>query len=387
VKNVIGLGVIVSILFFCLNIPCYPDENEFEFFYPGERRDYKEIIFYNSRNLNKDLTYVYLNNLIETSNNCNVAKKIEKETEENLKKGKLDKEASEHLYKSIDYLGNRKFEREVLDHGHVDNGDIDKQIEEFNKAIEIDPDYANTYKYRAKCFVKKCMAEEALSYLTKGIELDPDNHTLYEERALIYTRVKHLKAALSDYDKAIELKSPRAFNYYNRGCIYGMFMKYEKAIPDFTKAIELSRISSKAFARMRLNSTISRHTEWAIGYSPYHISPFRSYYLRGFVYLQTGKVKLAIKDFKAATEWEPQFAKSYFYLGQIERDKDNLREAIYYYSKSIDVDNSNAKYYINRGYVYDLRGKKEKACFDFKKACDLGDCEMFEKAKKDGECE
>ena len=47
----------------------------------------------------------------------------------------------------------------------------------------------------------------------------------------------------------------------------------------------------------------------------------------------------------------------------------------------------NSKAYISRGQIYYEKGKNKKACRDFKKACELGNCDMYEKAKKNGDCE
>ena len=33
--------------------------------------------------------------------------------------------------------------------------------------------------------------------------------------------------------------------------------------------------------------------------------------------------------------------------------------------------------YLKRGHMYEKLGLKERACGDYQKACDLGDCEMF----------
>ncbi len=46
-----------------------------------------------------------------------------------------------------------------------------------------------------------------------------------------------------------------------------------------------------------------------------------------------------------------------------------------------------ADVYIYRGGAYLKLGQTERACNDFRKACALGDCEVFNGLKKKGVCQ
>ena len=60
-------------------------------------------------------------------------------------------------------------------------GDIDKAIEVVDKAIKIDPNYANGWCNKSIYLIKKGKIEDALSCLKRAIELD----TNYLEQAKI----------------------------------------------------------------------------------------------------------------------------------------------------------------------------------------------------------
>ena len=54
---------------------------------------------------------------------------------------------------------------------------------------------------------------------------------------------------------------------------------------------------------------------------------------------------------------------------------------------AIEINPKLAKAYNNRGLAYYYKGLNDKACSDFKLACELGFCEGYEFAKRKGGCE
>ena len=88
----------------------------------------------------------------------------------------------------------------------------------------------------------------------------------------------------------------------------------------------------------------------------------------------------AIADFTKAIELDPDFATYYSNRG---KDKIILKDytgAIADYTKAIELNPSNATYYSNRGLAKYRLNQNE--CPDFKKACELGNCENYNKGCK-----
>ena len=62
-------------------------------------------------------------------------------------------------------------------------------------------------------------------------------------------------------------------------------------------------------------------------------------------------------------------------------------QAIKDYTKAIELNPELAEAYDARGFVYfDKLGDKNRGCTDWKKACDLGVCENYNLAKRNGDC-
>jgi tetratricopeptide (TPR) repeat protein len=84
---------------------------------------------------------------------------------------------------------------------------------------------------------------------------------------------------------------------------------------------------------------------------------------------------------------EPMTAKSCVNLGNTYLKQGQYQQAINYYNKAIDQDKNFAMAYVNRGIAFNKAGQQSNACADWKQACDLGECNMLNIAKKNVTCQ
>ena len=287
---------------------------------------------------------------------------IKTNAEKNVEIGKLDEDAAEHIFKALEY---------------AKEGNTDKQLEEYKLAIQLDPTYWMIDHYIARCCYINGRYKDAIAYYSKLIELRHEYTVLYEERALALTRIGLYSSALSDLNKVIAIKPKAGYLYYNRGCIYGKYLKFDDAITEFSKVIELEG-----------DNIFQKNPKCCIKISLFpRCWRYMSYCYRGWAYYQIGDEKKAIRDLNKSIKIEPRCDDSYIYLGKIYQWKNKLRFAKYYYSKAIKTNPNNVEGYILRGLLYCKKGKNKKGCTDFKKACELGYCDLYEKVKKNGDCE
>ena len=120
-------------------------------------------------------------------------------------------------------------------------GQYSEAIEDFTKAIELKPDYAEAFSLRGLAYDRQGEHEHAIEDFTKAIELKPDHINAHYNRGFVYDTKGEYDRAVEDYTKVIELKPEFANAYYDRGCIlvYRIQDEYDRAIEDFTKVIEL----------------------------------------------------------------------------------------------------------------------------------------------------
>ena len=203
-------------------------------------------------------------------------------------------------------------------------GEYEQAIADFNKAIELNPNYSDAYHNLSEPYYRIGLGynwdgkfdkdynayEQAIQYLDKAIEFDPESFDAYCIRGDSYYALGQYEQAIEDFNKAIEIYkegfwSNGDFTAYNRrGIAYYALGQYERAIEDFTKYIEI--------------------------FSEY----FDGYYNRGLTYYRLKQYARAIEDFNKAIEFNPNYYKpykirglAYNALGQHERAVADFRKA------------------------------------------------------------
>jgi len=119
---------------------------------------------------------------------------------------------------------------------YLDRQMYDEAIAEFNKAIEIDPDFADAYYNRGIANSKKGNLEKAISDYSKAIEINPRDSDAYFNRGLVYHKKNNLDKAISDYTKVIQISPNVTETYYNRALDYFLKEEYDEAWDDVHKA-------------------------------------------------------------------------------------------------------------------------------------------------------
>lgn len=146
----------------------------------------------------------------------------------------------------------------------------DKALSEFNKAIEIDPRYAEAYYERGFIYYTQggiyggksleggdkglkdqatANFTKAIADFTKAIEINPGYVEAYFHRRTAYMVTKQPDLAISDCNKLIEIDPENAYNHYvMRGAFHNGKGQYNKAIFDYNKAIEIDPTNDSAYA-------------------------------------------------------------------------------------------------------------------------------------------
>lgn len=183
---------------------------------------------------------------------------------------------------------------------------------------------------------------QAIENYDKAIKINPNYVEARTNRGLVYAALGNDKQAISDFDKAIEINPTYAEAYYNRGISFRRLGNGRQAIGDFDKAIELKPKYAEAY-----NS-------------------------RGVVYAALGSDRQAIGDYDHAIEINPKYAEAYYNHGNSDLHLGNYREALGDYDKAIEINVKYAEAYNNRGYAYWRLGNYKQAIEDLKTAARLG---------------
>ena len=112
-----------------------------------------------------------------------------------------------------------------------------------------------------------------------------------------------------------------------------------------------------------------------------------AYIKQGVANIELEKYNQAIEDFSQAIGLDPNNAEYYYKRGITYGNLNQHQRAIEDFNEAIRLNPKYAEAYSNRGFVYMVKlENKKKACSDWKRACELGDCINLNLAIKKGVC-
>ncbi len=197
-------------------------------------------------------------------------------------------------------------------------------IESYKKAIAVESTYSHYPMMLAVAYFKVQSYDKAITQASISINLNPASVVAYLNRASAYHNKGLYKKAIADFNKALKTAPRSAIAYIGRGAAYQKSGQLNLAIFDFEKAVKLEPDN------------------------------FFTYYNRAAAYFLQGSYKMAVRDYTKVIKLNPHLASSYK----------------------------------NRGVLYLLKLRNYKlGCADFKKACDLGDCQNYTYSKRQSQCQ
>lgn len=115
-------------------------------------------------------------------------------------------------------------------------------IKELEKAIAINPDYADAYCVLGSVYADLKKNTEALEKYRQAALRDPDFYKPYFLRATLLRKQGKYDESLKDFNKAVSLNPKNSYSYFNRGIIYYLMGNYEKSVEEYSKAIYLKEL-------------------------------------------------------------------------------------------------------------------------------------------------
>jgi TolA-binding protein len=112
------------------------------------------------------------------------------------------------------------------------------------KATEIKKTYSNVdeakvCRNRGLAFIQNKQFDTAIQEFTKAINLEPKNGMAYYNRGWIFYSKGEYERAIQDFNAAIAINPNNSDSYYNRGLCYNMKLQKDKAKYDFQMACDL----------------------------------------------------------------------------------------------------------------------------------------------------
>jgi tetratricopeptide (TPR) repeat protein len=217
-----------------------------------------------------------------------------------------------------------------------DEGEFEKAIVAFERAIELDPDEAHAYRNLGTVYGDQDRWEESAAAYERAIQIDPEFGQAYGDLMLSYIHLEKIPEARAAGEKALELAPDYAPAHNNLGLVYQEQGELDKAIAEFEKAIELD---------------------------PDDPSPHTNL---GIIYKEQGDFDLAIAEYERAIDLAPGDPKPHNNLGNVYKQQGEFEMAMAEYEKALQVDPDYPTAVASLGLLYAEQDMPDKAIVQFK---------------------
>jgi tetratricopeptide (TPR) repeat protein len=219
-------------------------------------------------------------------------------------------------------------------------GKFDDAIEEYKKAVEINPDYAAAFRNWGLALSRLNRHEMAIPLFEKAIGISASYIDAYNDLGIALAALKRYSEAIDAYKKAIAIDPNYAFAYTNWASALTSQGHYADAIPVYLKLIGIDGNNADAYNNL--------------GIGHYNLKQFGE----------------AIAAYTKALELNPGFIHAWNNLGLVFSNQGKLDEASDAYKKALDIDPSYPEALIGLGNVYFSRNDYDGAIENFRRAAE-----------------
>ena len=130
--------------------------------------------------------------------------------------------------------------------------------EDYEKAIEINPNYANAFNNRGNINSKQGDYIGAVKDYNRAIELSSHFVEAHCNRGMAKENLADFSGALEDFDRAIRLDSDYGDAYFRRGHVKECLGDFSGAISDYGRVLEIDPESAHKVIKFRDRAAISQ---------------------------------------------------------------------------------------------------------------------------------
>jgi tetratricopeptide (TPR) repeat protein len=222
---------------------------------------------------------------------------------------------------------------------------------------------------------------DAIDQFTKAIELDPDFDKAYIARADAYEKVGKLKEAALDYDRASTFLDKTEI-FYAAGRLYYELGEYETAIERIDVALELKRTNMEAYhmlsktylAQGKYNEALEECNA-ALGLK----ENSENFYLRGTINDKLGNLEFAEEDYEKSIRRDDENIDALIAVADVRIRLGKLEEAMFRVNQALKLDQNCRQAYYVRSKIYVKQLDYPSAINDISKnlLMDQNDEEMY----------
>lgn len=257
-------------------------------------------------------------------------------------------------------------------------GNFGEAIACWQRAVELQPDFADAYQQQGYVFQKQEEFEQAISCYLKALEINPNWAETHYNLGLCFVQQNRWSEAIAHFQEAIKLKPDDAQTYGDCGKAFLEQGKIDEAILYFQTAIQLKSSFAEAYGSQINVFTYANKIDEKDSVKVTFLNTLQAkkklqniYQVFGDVLLAVGKVDLAILAYKKALTSQPNSATIYLHLGQALTRTGAWQSAIAAYNNAVEIDPHSEQTYLYLGQALVQIGEVEGAIAAYQTALNL----------------
>lgn len=185
---------------------------------------------------------------------------------------------------------------------------------------------------------KEGKLDEAIRYYERALQIDPEFAVAHNNMASALARKGNLREARAHYEEALKISPFFAGAYANMATFLAREGNFQKAVHFYEKALENDPLLVEAN------------------------------YNLGTILLNRGNIQAARNHYEKVLEVSPDFAEAHQGLGTILAGMGKIKEAIGHYEDALRIRPDSAQYHNNLGVLWARKGELQKAIYHYREA-------------------
>lgn len=222
----------------------------------------------------------------------------------------------------------QSMEQEFYNQGlaRIRKGDLKGAIQEFDQALQINPQFAEAYYRRGGVRFDLGDRQGAIIDYTQALQLKPDSAEAYFGRGLTRLALGELEGALEDANQALHYAPNHAAACNLRGTAYQRLGKVPEAIASLKQAAQLYLEQKDVTNCQRCLDRIKQLQTTSV--RPVPLIQIAEFFQQAVQKFHQGDYRRALEDFNWLIQVDARDARSYCYRGLIRARVGNLQGAM-----------------------------------------------------------
>ena len=123
---------------------------------------------------------------------------------------------------------------------HFKKKDFSTALDFINKAIKINPNFAEAYNEQGNALNELKKLEEAIKSYNNAININPEYADAYYNKGLVFHELKKLESAVQNYDKAIKINPKHIMSHNNKGFALQQLKKVDASLKSYNEAYKIN---------------------------------------------------------------------------------------------------------------------------------------------------